>query len=43
MDITGTVQMISPLNMFIQVASTVFLLLLTAAAIKLLFMFLKSK
>lgn len=43
MDITGTVQIISPFNMFIQVASTVFLLLLAAVAVKFLFMFLKSK
>jgi hypothetical protein len=43
MDITGTVQMISPFNMFLQVASTAFLVLLAAAAVKFLFIFLKSK
>jgi len=43
MDITGTVQIISPFNMFVQVASTAFLVLLAAAAVKFLIEFLRSK
>jgi hypothetical protein len=43
MDITSTVQVISPFNMFVQVVSTILLLLLALVAIKFLIKFLRFK